>query len=75
MKTIREIMRPSFLILVQTNSTPLSEAVRAMAEHNVGIVAVLDGDEAGRRPLGTRRRPPRGRIAGSTQPERRSKRS
>ena len=43
MKTIREIMRPSFLFLVHKTST-VSEAVHAMAEHNVGIVAVVDGD-------------------------------
>ena len=43
MKTIREIMRPSFLFLVQRTSS-VSEAVHAMAEHNVGIVAVVDGD-------------------------------
>ena len=43
MKTIREIMRPSFLFLVHKTSS-VSEAVHAMAEHNVGIVAVVDGD-------------------------------
>ena len=43
MKTIREIMRPSFLFQVHKTSS-VSEAVRAMAEHNVGIVAVVDGD-------------------------------
>ena len=43
MKTIREIMRPSFLYLVHKTSS-VSEAVHAMAEHNVGIVAVVDGD-------------------------------
>src|SRR3954470_7863050 len=42
MKTIREIMRPSFLTLVQKTDS-VSAAVRAMSEHNVGIVAVLDG--------------------------------
>lgn len=43
MKTIREIMRPSFLFkLVRTAS--VSEAVRVMTDNNVGIVAVLDGD-------------------------------
>jgi CBS domain-containing protein len=42
MKTIREIMPPSFLTLVQKTDT-VSAAVRAMSEHNVGIVAVLDG--------------------------------
>ena len=43
MKTIREIMRPSFLFLVHKTSS-VSEAVHAMAEHNVGIVAVVEGD-------------------------------
>jgi CBS domain-containing protein len=43
MKTLREIMRPSFLFLVQRTAMVL-EAVRAMTEHNVGIVIVLDGD-------------------------------
>lgn len=42
MKTIREIMRPSFLFLVHKSSS-VSEAVHAMAEHNIGIVAVVDG--------------------------------
>ncbi len=43
MKTLREIMRPSFLFIVQKTAT-VAEAVRAMTEHNVGIVVVLDGD-------------------------------
>lgn len=43
MKTLREIMRPSFLILVQQTAT-VAEAVRTMTLHNVGIVAVLHGD-------------------------------
>ena len=43
MKTLRDIMRPSFLFIVQKSAT-VSEAVRAMTEHNVGIVVVLDGD-------------------------------
>jgi CBS domain-containing protein len=43
MKTLREIMRPSFLFLVQKTAMVL-EAVRVMTEHNVGIVVVLDGD-------------------------------
>lgn len=42
MKTIREIMRPSFLFSVP-KTAPVSHAVRAMAHHNVGIVAVVDG--------------------------------
>jgi CBS domain-containing protein len=44
MKTLREIMRPSFLFIVQKTAT-VAEAVRAMTEHNVGIVVVLDGDK------------------------------
>jgi CBS domain-containing protein len=36
-------MRPSFLFLVQRTAMVL-EAVRAMTEHNVGIVVVFDGD-------------------------------
>lgn len=43
MKTIREIMRPSFLTLISMNAR-VSDAVHAMAEHNVGIVAVVDDD-------------------------------
>jgi CBS domain-containing protein len=43
MKTLRDIMRPSFLFLVQQTAMA-SEAVRTMTEHNVGIVVVLDGD-------------------------------
>lgn len=44
MKKLREIMREGFLFLVQRNAT-VAEAVRMMAENNVGIVAVLDGDK------------------------------
>ena len=44
MKTLREIMRPNFLFVVQRNAT-VSDAVRTMAANNVGIVAVLDGDK------------------------------
>ncbi len=44
MKKLREIMRPDFLVTVPCGAT-VAEAVRAMAEHNVGIVAVLDGDK------------------------------
>lgn len=43
MKTLREIMRPNFLFVVQKQAT-VADAVRMMAENNVGIVAVLDGD-------------------------------
>lgn len=42
MKTLRDIMRSGFLFTVQTRGT-VSEAVRLMADHNVGIVIVLDG--------------------------------
>ncbi|HEV8643313.1 MAG TPA: CBS domain-containing protein [Methylomirabilota bacterium] len=43
MKKLREIMRHGFLFVVQ-RQTLVTEAVRVMAENNVGIVAVLDGD-------------------------------
>lgn len=43
MKTLREIMRPSFLVQVQTTAT-VSEAARVMTQTNVGIVVVLDGE-------------------------------
>jgi CBS domain-containing protein len=43
MKTLREIMRPSFLFIVQRTDS-VTDAVRAMTDHNVGIVVVLDGD-------------------------------
>ena len=42
MKTIREIMRPSFLFRVE-RVAPIAEAVRVMSDNNVGIVAVVDG--------------------------------
>jgi CBS domain-containing protein len=41
MKTIREILRPSFLLKVPAHA-PVLHAVRAMSHHNVGIVAVVD---------------------------------
>lgn len=44
MKKIREIMRYGFLFTVQRTAT-VSEAVRVMATHNVGIVTVLEGDK------------------------------
>ncbi len=44
MTKLREIIHPEFLVSVQCEAT-VAEAVRAMAEHNVGIVAVLDGDK------------------------------
>ena len=43
MKTVRDVMRPSFLFRV-SRTAPVSEAVKTMAENNVGIVAVLEGD-------------------------------
>jgi CBS domain-containing protein len=43
MKTLRQIMREGFLFTVQRNAT-VATACRTMAESNVGIVAVLDGD-------------------------------
>lgn len=43
MKTLREIMRPSFLVQVSPIAT-VDEAARAMTTHNVGIVVVLEGD-------------------------------
>ena len=42
MQTVRDIMRPSFLVLVQQTAI-VSEAVHAMTEHNVGVVAMCDG--------------------------------
>ena len=42
MKMLRDIMRSGFLFTVQRRSM-VSEAVRLMADHNVGIVIVLDG--------------------------------
>ena len=42
MKTIREVMRHSFLLRVPRHA-PVLHAVRAMSHHNVGIVAVVDG--------------------------------
>ena len=44
MKKIRDIMRYGFLFTVQRAAT-VSDAVRAMAAHNVGIVSVLEGDK------------------------------
>jgi signal-transduction protein with cAMP-binding, CBS, and nucleotidyltransferase domain len=42
MRKLRDIMRYGFLFMVQ-RSVVVAEAVRVMAEHNVGIVAVLEG--------------------------------
>lgn len=44
MKKLRDIMRYGFLFTVQ-RATTVSDAVRAMAAHNVGIVSVLEGDK------------------------------
>ena len=44
MKKLRDIMRYGFLFTVQ-RATMVSDAVRAMAAHNVGIVSVLEGDK------------------------------
>ncbi|HYU18385.1 MAG TPA: CBS domain-containing protein [Chloroflexota bacterium] len=43
MKKLRNIMREGFLVTVRRTAT-VSEACRAMADRNVGIVAVLEGD-------------------------------
>jgi CBS domain-containing protein len=43
MKTLREVMRPGFVHSVQREAS-VRAAVRVMATHNVGIVAVLGGD-------------------------------
>jgi CBS domain-containing protein len=43
MRKLRDIMRPGFLHTVQQTDT-VTVAVRAMTAHNVGILAVLDGD-------------------------------
>ena len=71
MKTLREIMRPSFRFVVQPTAT-VAEAVRLMKEHNVGIVAVLDRDaligvfserDVARRVVDARRPPERTSVA------------
>jgi CBS domain-containing protein len=43
MKQLRDIMRSGFLFMVQRDAT-VTDAVRVMADHNVGIVIALDGD-------------------------------
>jgi CBS domain-containing protein len=43
MKKLRDIMIPGFLVTVPRDAT-VAEATRTMAEKNVGIVAVLEGD-------------------------------
>jgi CBS domain-containing protein len=47
MKKLRDLMRSGFLFMVQSDAM-VTEAVRMMAAHNVGIVIVLDGE----RPVG-----------------------
>ena len=47
MKKLRDIMRSGFLFMVPQDAM-VTEAVRMMAEHNVGIVIALDGT----RPMG-----------------------
>jgi CBS domain-containing protein len=44
MKKLRDIMRSGFLFTVQKEAT-VSEAVRLMVDHNVGIVIVIDRDQ------------------------------
>ena len=43
MKTLREVMREGFIFAVQ-RSASVAEAARMMETHNVGIVAVLEGE-------------------------------
>lgn len=43
MKTIRDVMRPSFLFRLSRDAS-VAEAVRMMTDNNVGIVAVVDDD-------------------------------
>ncbi len=43
MKTIRDVMRASFLFRL-VPAASVSEAVRVMTDNNVGIVAVVEGD-------------------------------
>jgi CBS domain-containing protein len=43
MKKVRDIMRSGFVFMVQRDAM-VTEAVRVMGTHNVGIVSVLDGD-------------------------------
>jgi len=43
MKTVRDVMRPSFLFRVSRQASVI-EAVKTMTDNNVGIVAVLEGD-------------------------------
>jgi CBS domain-containing protein len=43
MKRLRDIMRPDFVLTVPRHAS-VAAAVRVMADNNVGIVAVVDGD-------------------------------
>jgi signal-transduction protein with cAMP-binding, CBS, and nucleotidyltransferase domain len=43
MKTIRDVMRPSFLFRL-VPAASVSDAVRLMTDNNVGIVAIVEGD-------------------------------
>ena len=43
MKTLREVMRAGFIFALQRTAS-VAEAARMMETHNVGIVAVLDGE-------------------------------
>jgi CBS domain-containing protein len=43
MKKVRDIMRSGFLFMVQRDAM-VTEAVRVMAKHNIGIVSVVEGD-------------------------------
>jgi len=53
MKKLRDIMRHGFLFTIQ-RSASVADAVRTMAAHNVGIVAVLDATgSAGSSPSAT----------------------
>ena len=44
MKKLRDIMRSGFLFMVPQDSA-VTEAVRMMTTHNVGIVIALDGTQ------------------------------
>ncbi len=44
MKTLRDIMRHGFLFTLQRSAT-VAAACQMMAENNVGIVAVVDGEQ------------------------------
>jgi len=43
MKTLRHVMRDGFLFMLQCHTT-VADACRMMAEHNIGIVAFVDGE-------------------------------